>query len=50
MDLLDGNRYLVLFGPEKYNVIYHKIRYLIAVKSGVVNVISHNFARIKVDS
>ena len=24
----DGSRYLVLFGPERYNAIYDKIRYL----------------------
>ena len=23
----DGNRYLVLFGPEKYDAIYDRIRY-----------------------
>ena len=25
----DGTKYLVLFGPEKYDVIFDKIRYLI---------------------
>ena len=46
--LHNGSRYLVLFGPEKCNKIYHKIRYLIV--SGVAYVISRNFAWIKVDS
>ena len=37
MDLLGflmGTRYLVLFGPGKYDVIFIRIRYLIGVKSG----------------
>ena len=46
----DGTRYLVLFGGEKYDFIYNKIRYLIGVKSGITYVISNNYARIKVDS
>ena len=37
----DGARYLVLFGREKHDFIYNKIRCLIGVK---------NYARIKVDS
>ena len=31
----DGTRYLVLFGPEKYNAIYNRIRYLISEKSNI---------------
>ena len=31
----DGTRYLVLFGSEKYDSIYDRIRYLISVKSGI---------------
>ena len=46
----DGIRYLVLFGSEKYDSIYNRIRYLISVKSGIAYVISHNYAKIKVDS
>ena len=45
----DRTRYLVLFGSEKYDSIYNRIRYLIGVKSGIKYVISYNFARIKVD-
>ena len=45
----DGTRYLVLFGSEKYDFIYNRIRYLIGVKSGITYVISHNFAKIEVD-
>ena len=29
----DGTKYLVLFGFEKYNAIYDRIRYLIEIKS-----------------
>ena len=46
----DGTRYLVLFGAEKYDFIYNRIRYLIGVKSGITYVFSHNYAIIKVDS
>ena len=34
----DGTRYLVLFGSEKYDFIYSRIRYLIRVKSGITYV------------
>ena len=52
MDLLvyDGAKYLVLFGLEKYAFIYKRIRYFARVKSVVLSVISHNYAKIKVDS
>ena len=46
----DGIRYLVLFGSEKYNAIYHKIRYLSSQESGITYIISNKFARIKIDS
>ena len=46
----NGTRYLVLFGLEKYNAIYNRIRYLISQKSGIIYVISHDYKRIKVDS
>ena len=28
----DGTRYLVLFGPEKYNFFHYRIKYLISKK------------------
>ena len=37
----DGTRYLVLFGSEKYDFIYNRIRYLAGVKTGFTYVISH---------
>ena len=46
----DETRYLVLFGSEKYDLIYNRIRYLVGVKSGITYVISHNYAKIKVGS
>ena len=46
----DGTRHLVLFGPEKYDVIYNRIWYLISQKSGIPFVTSHNYTRIKTDS
>ena len=44
----DGTRYLVIFGREKYDAIYNRIRYL-NQKSGITYVISYNYPRIKVD-
>ena len=46
----DGTRYFVLFESEKYDFIYNRVRYLIEVKRGIAYVISHNYAKIKVDS
>ena len=48
--IYDGTRYLVLFGPERYNAIYDKIRYLISEKSGIRYSIYHNFVRTRTDS
>ena len=45
----DEIRYLVLFGKEKHDFIYSRIRYLIGVKNGITNDISHNYAKTKVD-
>ena len=47
IDLVDGNRYLVLFDPEKYGGIYNRIRYPIIVKSGFTYLISHNMQKSK---
>ena len=44
-----GTRYLVLFGNKKYDFIYNN-RYLKNVKSGITYIISHNYAKIKLDS
>ena len=46
----DGTRYLVLFGVEKYDFIYNKIRYLIGEKIPITYFISHNYVKIKVHS
>ena len=46
----DGTRYLVLFGSQKYDSIYNRIKYLAGVKSGITYMISHNYTNIKVDS
>ena len=32
-----GIKYLVLFGSEKYNAIYDRIRYLIGLESGITS-------------
>ena len=50
ISVYDRNRYLVLFGSEKYDSIYNKIRYLRSIKSGITYVISSNHVKIKVDS
>ena len=43
-------KYLVLVGPEKYNAIYDRIRYLIGLKRGTTYVFFHNYMKIKIDS
>ena len=40
----DGSRYLVLFGPEKYDA------YLVSQKSSITYAFSHNYEKIKTDS
>ena len=44
MDLLefmmDMTRYLILFGSEKYDAIYDRIRYLMSLKSGIAYIFS----------
>ena len=39
--IYDGTRYLVLIGPEKYDAIYKRIRYLISLKIVIRDVFSH---------
>ena len=46
----DGTTYLALFGPEKHDAIYNRIKYFISQKSVITYVFSHNYARIKIDS
>ena len=41
-------KYLVLFGPEKYDAIHNTIGYLIIQKSGITYVFTHNYERIKI--
>ena len=46
----DGTRYLGLFGSEKYDTVYNKIRYLVILKSSITYVFSLYYAKAKVDS
>ena len=47
----DKVRYLVLFGPESYDAIYNGVRYVISEeKSGITDIINHNFVRIRINS
>ena len=46
----DGIECLVLFGLEKFNFIYARIRYLIGLKSGITYMFYHSFMKIKVYS
>ena len=45
-----GARYLALFGSGKNDSIYNIIKDCVSVKSDFTYVISHNCAKIKVDS
>ena len=46
----DGTEYVVLFDLKKYDTIYNTIRYLIGLKSSITYVVSHNYAKINIDS
>ena len=46
----DGTRYVVLFGPEKYDAICSRIRYLISQKSDITYLFSQNNPKIKIGS
>ena len=46
----DETRHLTLFGTKKYDTTYNRIRYLISLKSSITYILSHYFAKIKVDS
>ena len=48
--IYDGSQYLGLLGPENYDAIYNRIRYLVSLKSSITCIVSHYFAKIKVDS
>ena len=48
--IYNGIRYLISFGPERYDAIYDKIRYLISEKGGIAYSINYNFIRIRIDS
>ena len=48
--IYDGARYLVLFGPEKWNTINNRIRYFISQESDITYVFSYYYAKIKIES
>ena len=48
--IYDRTKYLVLLGPERYDAIYNRIRYLLSLKCGTLYIFSHYFAKIKLDS
>lgn len=48
--VVDGIKYLVIFGPEKYDFIFDRIRYLIGLKSSITYADFLNYAKIKTDS
>ena len=46
--IYDGTRYLTLFSSENHDAIYSRMRYLISLKSDMIYIFSHYFAKIKV--
>ena len=48
--IYDATRYLTLFGSEKYDAVYNKVRYLVNLKSGITYIFSDYSAQVKVDS
>ena len=43
-------RYLVLFDHVLFDTINDKIKYLVIKKSGITDIINHNFGKIRIDS
>ena len=35
LEFNDGTRYIALFGSEKYEAVYNRIRYFISLKSSI---------------
>ena len=50
IEIYHGSRCLELFGLRIYNAVYERIKYLISEKSDAKYIITHNFARIRIDS
>ena len=48
--IYDEPRYLSLFGPEKYDAIYNRIKYIISQKSDIKYIFPRYYAKVKVDS
>ena len=49
--VLDGKiKHLVLFDYGMSDKICNKVKYFISKKSGITNIINHNFGRITIDS
>ena len=47
--IYDGTTYLLLFGSEKHDDIFNRIKYLISLKGSITYVFSHYYAKINVD-
>ena len=45
-----GIKYLALFGSEKNDIVFDRVRYLLGLKIGVTYVDCCNYAKIKIDS
>ena len=43
----DRTKYLTLFGSEKYDAVYNRIRRLISLKSGITYIFSHYLRKSK---
>ena len=48
--IYNGTKYIVLFGSEKRNASYNRIKYIIQLKSSITYIFSYYYAKIKVDS
>ena len=48
--IYDGARFFTLIGSENWDPIYNRSRYVTSLKHSITYIISHHFAKIKVDS
>ena len=46
--IYDETKYLTLFGSEKHDAIYNRIRYLTIIKSGITDIYCNYYLKIKV--
>ena len=50
ISICDEMKCLIFLGPENYDAIYHRIKYLVSLESDIRCIFSHYYGKIKADS